>query len=187
MPLVLNGATSGSTTIQATDAVTATLTLPSSTGTLVSTANPISGSVIQTVNYYTVGAGASSSAGTTPTSTGYSVTITPKFSTSKILVTANSSGGGAASGSIYFTLYRGGTNLATGTSPSAFCAIRNNASGSAPFSPVSMTVLDSPATTSATTYTVYFFSNAGNTAYFGWPQSDLNSCVVNIVAQEIAA
>ena len=50
MPLVLNGATSGSTTIQATDAVTATLTLPSSTGTLVSTANPISGSVIQTVN-----------------------------------------------------------------------------------------------------------------------------------------
>ena len=34
MPLVLNGATSGSTTIQATDAVTATLTLPSSTGTL---------------------------------------------------------------------------------------------------------------------------------------------------------
>jgi hypothetical protein len=34
MPLVLAGATSGSTTIQATDAVTATLTLPSTTGTI---------------------------------------------------------------------------------------------------------------------------------------------------------
>ena len=35
MPLVIAGATSGSTTIQATDAVTATITLPSATGTLV--------------------------------------------------------------------------------------------------------------------------------------------------------
>ena len=34
MPLVLNGATSGSTTIQATDAVTQTLTLPNVTGTV---------------------------------------------------------------------------------------------------------------------------------------------------------
>ena len=34
MPLVLAGATSGSTTIQATDAVTQTLTLPNATGTL---------------------------------------------------------------------------------------------------------------------------------------------------------
>lgn len=34
MPLVLAGATSGSTTVQATDAVTATLTLPATTGTL---------------------------------------------------------------------------------------------------------------------------------------------------------
>jgi hypothetical protein len=34
MPLVIAGATSGSTTVQATDAVTATITLPSATGTL---------------------------------------------------------------------------------------------------------------------------------------------------------
>jgi hypothetical protein len=34
MPIVLAGASSGQTTIQATDAVTATLTLPSTTGTL---------------------------------------------------------------------------------------------------------------------------------------------------------
>jgi hypothetical protein len=34
MPLVIAGATSGSTTVQATDAVTATITLPSATGTV---------------------------------------------------------------------------------------------------------------------------------------------------------
>jgi hypothetical protein len=34
MPLVLNGATSGSTTIQATDAVTQTITLPNNSGTV---------------------------------------------------------------------------------------------------------------------------------------------------------
>lgn len=38
MPLTLAGATSGSTTIQATDAVTTTLTLPSTSGTILTTA-----------------------------------------------------------------------------------------------------------------------------------------------------
>ena len=40
MPLVLAGATSGSTTIQATDAVTQTITLPNATGTIALTASP---------------------------------------------------------------------------------------------------------------------------------------------------
>ena len=40
MPLVIAGATSGSTTIQATDAVTATITLPSATDTLVGKITP---------------------------------------------------------------------------------------------------------------------------------------------------
>jgi hypothetical protein len=40
MPLVLAGATSGSTTIQATDAVTQTITLPNATGTIALTAAP---------------------------------------------------------------------------------------------------------------------------------------------------
>ena len=50
MPLVLNGATSGSTTLQSTDAVTATITLPSTSGTVVTTGSPQSGSVLQVVN-----------------------------------------------------------------------------------------------------------------------------------------
>lgn len=40
MPIVLNGATSGSTTLTPTDAVTATLTLPSATTTLVGVTTP---------------------------------------------------------------------------------------------------------------------------------------------------
>jgi hypothetical protein len=39
MPLILNGATSGSTTIQATDAVTQTITLPNNSGTVLTTAS----------------------------------------------------------------------------------------------------------------------------------------------------
>jgi hypothetical protein len=46
MPLVLAGATSGSTTIQATDAVTQTITLPNATGTVLTT----NGSGIASVN-----------------------------------------------------------------------------------------------------------------------------------------
>jgi hypothetical protein len=45
--VVLNGATSGSTTIQPTDAVTATLTLPSATGTLLGSGNQPAFSVYQ--------------------------------------------------------------------------------------------------------------------------------------------
>ena len=57
MPLVLTGATSGSTTLQSTDAVTAVLTLPSTTGTLLTTTgdgssltgiNPSFGRVVRT-------------------------------------------------------------------------------------------------------------------------------------------
>ena len=40
MPLVIAGATSGSTTLQATDAVTATITMPSATDTLVGKITP---------------------------------------------------------------------------------------------------------------------------------------------------
>jgi len=57
--LVLTGATSGSATVQATDAQTVTITLPSSTGTLASTgANTFTAD--QTINGLTVGKGGGS-------------------------------------------------------------------------------------------------------------------------------
>ena len=45
MPLVIAGATSGSTTLQATDAVTATITLPSTTGTVQLANSALNGSL----------------------------------------------------------------------------------------------------------------------------------------------
>jgi len=45
MPLVIAGATSGSTTVQATDAVTATITLPSTTGTVQLANSALNGSL----------------------------------------------------------------------------------------------------------------------------------------------
>ena len=43
MPIQLNGATSGSTTIQATDATTQTITLPANSGTILTTASTFGG------------------------------------------------------------------------------------------------------------------------------------------------
>jgi hypothetical protein len=45
MPLVLAGATSGSATLQATDATTTVLTLPATTGTLVTTGGAVTSAV----------------------------------------------------------------------------------------------------------------------------------------------
>lgn len=61
--VVLNGATSGSTTIQPTDAVTATLTLPSTTGTLLATTSTFAGTG-PAFSAYLSGSNQSISAGT---------------------------------------------------------------------------------------------------------------------------
>ena len=95
--------------------------------------------------------------------TGLSATITPQSTNSKILVfanpliyTSNSSTGPV------LTVYRGATNLGVGTYtyPALGWAFANNSSLGASFL---INYLDSPATTSATTYTVYFLSTAGGT------------------------
>ena len=66
--LTLLGLNSGSTTLAPTDGANATLTLPTGTGTVVTTANPISGQVIQTVNTNFQATGASNYFSTSSTS-----------------------------------------------------------------------------------------------------------------------
>ena len=91
--------------------------------------------------------------------TGLSVTITPSSTSSKILVTCSTSGysGNTVAASEY-TLVRGSTNLATNFIGRLFGANDLRAS-------ITMTVLDSPATTSATTYKAQFRrSSASGTA-----------------------
>jgi len=89
-------------------------------------------------------------------------TITPLFSTSKILVLMNNAS--AISSTSYVgvaTIYRNSTNLGNGNGGMTF-------SGTSQDSSMFMQVLDSPATTSATTYTAYIrTNNASGTYYFG--------------------
>jgi hypothetical protein len=178
MPLVLSGATSGSTTIQATDAVTATLTLPSSTGTLLSTANPQSGGVIQVVQANTSTQSTTSS--TSFVATNLTASITPKFSTSKILVqysvqTTNTSAGN----STYHNIYRNSSPLINSTSGYEVYQLNT---GSYVWGVTNFSYLDSPATTSSTTYTIYQKVNGG-TGYFVWGDGS----IATITLMEIAA
>jgi hypothetical protein len=196
MPLVLNGATSGSTTIQATDAVTATLTLPSSTGTLALSGASVTysqlpaGTVLQTVTSQL-----SAQTGTTTTSTsfvttGHTLTITPKFSTSKILLIlssycgqSKSSDGGA------ITFYRNGSNVLSGSGNQVLAGSRTDANTTGTTFTLATSWVDSPATTSATTYTVYMLTNASaNTFTYACANGGLvNGSSASLTALEIAA
>lgn len=146
-----------------------------------------SGSVIQTLSVLST-----SQATTTTTSyvsTGHSVSITPQFSTSKILVMAvapcyvNMAGGSQGGG---FTIYRNLTNLSA--SNGVFAQIRANGFASDIVASVAMTYLDSPATTSSTTYTVYIESMAGATTTWNSSAGALvNNGYATITVMEIAA
>jgi len=146
----------------------------------------ISGSVIQTVNTTTPTASyIAQTTSTSMVSTGFSVTITPKFSNSKILITVSSNGQTSTSGVVYYTIYRNSTNLVTGSGICMITSLRNNngVNGGA----VTMSFVDSPATTSATTYTVYFCVDSGVTGYFGYPPNAASNQTSTFIAQEISA
>lgn len=118
------------------------------------------GVIIQTVqSLFTTSASTTSNALVT---TGHTATITPTSSSSKIVALVSFSGNASAGGYSAFTLYRGATNLAG--SGSCFTSIANlslneTAAG------LSFSYLDSPSTTSSTTYTVYMGSGSGTLTY----------------------
>lgn len=134
-----------------------TITVPNVTGTMLTSGSPQSGGVIQVVQ-------ATYATQTTTTSTSYvttglSASITPKFATSKILVTVSNTVRAASGGDCNWTVFRGtvaGTNLA-----GAGYFVYGTATGGSTtvVSGISINYLDSPATTSATTYTLGFKSS----------------------------
>jgi hypothetical protein len=96
-------------------------------------------------------------------STTFSASITPLFSTSKILVTYHVPSSASTGGAGVTTVYRGGTNIAiSGGTLQGFGIVNSSTSGSV-FGGQGTTYLDSPATTSSTTYTIYLLSGGGNT------------------------
>ena len=120
------------------------------------------GSILQVVS--TTANTVASSTSSAFTSTGFGLTITPKFATSKILIIANLCGCRSSSNSGVggqHTLYRNNaTNLGAGGGTFA-CLGFGQSSATNLYTTINMTYLDSPATTSATTYTCYFATQTG--------------------------
>lgn len=170
--LVLTSDTSGEIKLQANGADIATVdssgitmaagkTLPAAalTGSLPA---GMGGKILQVVNSTTTSAATTTSSSFVTTSK--SASITPSSASNKVLVLVHghydTTNGNAQS---HCTIYRGATNLGNATYglSSIFDGANRTISG------MSMMYLDSPATTSSTTYTIYIKSGAGNTTVIG--------------------
>jgi hypothetical protein len=104
-----------------------------------------------------------STGSTTPVATGLTASITPQSTTSKILVIINTvvSANGSTYGGGAFAVYRNGSSVYT--DPSANNALYGAANTAAPQARITLFYLDSPSTTSSTTYALYGFSRSGGT------------------------
>ena len=130
------------------------------------------GSVLQVVSAALSGSNTTTSA--TFVTTNQSATITPTRNTSKIFIIVNATNYSNNFDAKY-TIYRGATNLGGG---SGSAMLLNHA---VDWGTCAINYLDSPATTSSTTYTVYF-ATTGGTAYF-----NTTSTSGSITLMEIAA
>jgi len=155
---VLSGTATGTYTLGGTPSLTATAL----TGTIAAARLP-TGSVLQVVQ-------ANSTNQTTTTSsnfqaTGHSVTITPSSSSSKILLLHQGMVNSQASSVwCWGTIYRNASvNLYSGGAYDAAGGIYTNNSSDS-HCPMTFATLDSPNTTSATTYTIYFKNNNNSSA-----------------------
>jgi hypothetical protein len=157
MSIKLNSVGGGSVTIQEPNTASDfTLSVPAQTANLLTNRTP--GTVLQVVQATT-----NSSSNTTSNSfvsTGFSASITPSSSTNKILVILSggdidSQAGGRQN---YCTIFRNNTTNIGNAGFGMFSVYHDTARS---IVPASGCVLDSPATTSSTTYTLYFRSSAG--------------------------
>ena len=134
----------------------------------------IAGHVVQVVN------GAHSGSYVTTTSTSFvtstlSATITPKSSSSLILVYPTYVGYNPSGTQLLTTVYRGASNLGGG----ARTALGQLYAGSTDiWTNHGFKIFDSPATTSAVTYTLYYKSSNGGGVYlFNTDQLDSVNCI----------
>ena len=130
---------------------------------VITDANLPAGSVLQVVNATTTTQVTTTS--TSHVSTGFSVSITPTSASSKILIIGTATLRLPSGGNNYqHTIFRGVTNLAP-NSDRGFIQARD-AGGSLSDGTYTAMYLDSPSTTSSTTYTWYHRSEGGVTATF---------------------
>ena len=159
----LKGSTSGDVTITVpAEAGSNTITIPATTGTMLDTNSVIAsaklpaGTILQVVQGRTKALVTTTS--TSFVDTGLTATITPSSTSSKILVICNQNGifhSGTAGTFLSLILLRGSTNVTADAAapylgyPHIFNSAANARSGAH-----SMSYLDSPSTTDATTYKV---------------------------------
>ena len=162
------------------------LTADSSTATGLKWATPAGGGgkVLQVVNVtYSTQANNSTN---TYADTGLSATITPSSASSKILVFANQAGlkksAGNTENAVSVRLLRGATEIVADYA--GFAGYTGTASLLYSGSAASVTYLDSPATTSATTYKTQFKNGGANAAEVSVQQGDT---VSQITLMEIGA
>jgi hypothetical protein len=162
MALILTG-NSSSLTVDSTSGIT----FPNST-------NQVSAGVVLQVVQSTLTTSTSTSSSSFVT-TGLTATITPKFSTSKVLVMLSAEMRSDANKWIQSALYKNGSvlnNISTGL---------HYVSGSTITTELSYSYLDSPATTSATTYALYFNAQGGGTV-----SCNIDTGVATMILMEIA-
>jgi len=143
------------------------------------------GSILQVLQ--TVVSTAQSSSGGTPAAVGLDVSITPTASSNKILVSVSVFIGGSQTANEYLYVYRGATAL--GGKPISVVRIGQDPQSEYQCVPVSWSYLDSPATTSSTTYSFKFSTNYSN-VYLNRPtnQSGFSDVLIStITVQEVAA
>ena len=137
------------------------------------------GSVLQVVsaNYSTQ----TSTTSNVGTDTGLTATITPNFATSKILVLANITGLGKDTNNTFIalTLFRGASSIIGFEKQAGW----TNSTASNGVGGSSTSYLDSPATTSATTYKVQFSSSSNLANVY----VQLSGATSTITLMEIAA
>ncbi len=204
--VVIAGDTSGTVTLAApATAGTTTLTLPTTNGTLITTGSSgqsipkaalPTGSVLQVVS--TAKTDTFSTTSTTYTDiTGLSVSITPISSSSKILIMYQLLGtADPANAGMCMRLVRNSTAIfvgdAAGSRPQATNGINSSLNN---FCVINMadSFLDSPSSSSSTTYKIQMFNSAGTTSYVNRSQTDRDNALYDgrgassITVMEIAA
>ena len=132
--------------------------------------------------------------------TGMTATITPSSSSNKILVKIHLNYGGESNGYYVFKLFRGTTHIGVSTSVSLSNQINGTFVGTTGYQDKSQykcdtaayEILDTPSTTSATTYKIQVYSYADRYFYLNRPYNNDNNDYIfggtsTITLMEVAA
>lgn len=193
MPVGIKSSGGGTTTLVAANSATNyTATLPANSGTIITTGSTgkvipsaalPAGCVLQVLQTVTTATQTTSSS-TFSDISGLSVSITPSSSTNKVLVSYTINCSHNINTGIYVSIIRNSTSITTNW---AYYGQPTNFTYSG--FPITISFLDSPATTSATTYKLQWRSEVnGNASFLNRSENGLQTGFTStITAMEIAA